>query len=342
MDMIFSVRQIQEKCKEQGLALYQVFVDLKKAFDTVNRTALWIILGKHGCPPGFVNMIRQLHENMKARLQLNGTVSEGIAIDNGVKQGDILAPTLFSIYFATTLAFAFRNCETGVLFRFRTTGKLFNLTRFRARSKTFHSLVRELLYADDVDFVAHTAEDMQGIMDRFSRTCTAFGLTISLEKTKVMFTPAPNSRYEEPVICVNGTKLGTVDDFVYLGSTISSDGILDKEILGRINKASKAFGNLEKRVWADRALTFKTKIKVYEICVLPVLLYASETWTTYRCHIKALERFHQTCLRRIFNVTKQALLSNEEVLKKASTFSIEARLSKPDSMGGSRSENGGL
>ena len=45
-DMIFSVRQVQEKCIEQRVSLYQVFVDLTKAFDTVNRDALWTILGK--------------------------------------------------------------------------------------------------------------------------------------------------------------------------------------------------------------------------------------------------------------------------------------------------------
>ena len=40
VDMIFSVRQLQEKCIEHHVGLYQVFVDLTKAFDTVNRRAL--------------------------------------------------------------------------------------------------------------------------------------------------------------------------------------------------------------------------------------------------------------------------------------------------------------
>ena len=100
MDMIFSARQLMEKCIEQRVPLYQVFVDLTKAFDTVNRSSLWIILGKLGCPPQFVEMLKQLHRNMKARVNLNGSLSEPIPVDNGVKKGDIPAPTLFSIYFA--------------------------------------------------------------------------------------------------------------------------------------------------------------------------------------------------------------------------------------------------
>ena len=102
--MIFSARQFQQKCMEQGVPIYQVFVDLTKAFDTVNRSAIWIILEKLGCPSGFLDLLKQLHLNMKARVKFNGSLSEPIFIDNGVNQGDIPAPTLFSIYFAATLA----------------------------------------------------------------------------------------------------------------------------------------------------------------------------------------------------------------------------------------------
>ena len=56
-------------------------------------------------------------------------------------------------------------------------------------------LVRELLYADDAAFGAHIVEDMQLIMDRFSSSCTAFGLTISMKKTKAMFTPVSGELY---------------------------------------------------------------------------------------------------------------------------------------------------
>ncbi len=65
--MIFAVRQIQEKCQEQNQDLYMVFVDLTKAFDTVNRDGLWKILLKLGCPDKFVSLIRSFHEGMLQR-----------------------------------------------------------------------------------------------------------------------------------------------------------------------------------------------------------------------------------------------------------------------------------
>ena len=98
--MIFSVRQLQEKCIEQNVPLFQTFVDLTKAFDTVNRKAMWRILRKLGCPDNFVRMIAELHRDMEGRVTVNGSLSEEIPIENGVKQGYILAPTMFSILFA--------------------------------------------------------------------------------------------------------------------------------------------------------------------------------------------------------------------------------------------------
>ena len=60
--MIFVLRQTQDKCREQNMGLYAAFVDLTKAFDTVRRDGLWKILARHGCPPKFLTILRQLHE----------------------------------------------------------------------------------------------------------------------------------------------------------------------------------------------------------------------------------------------------------------------------------------
>ena len=64
VDMVFAIRQLQEKCVEQHQDLHLLFIDLTKAFDTVNRAALWAILSKLGCPPRFVQIIRSFHDGM--------------------------------------------------------------------------------------------------------------------------------------------------------------------------------------------------------------------------------------------------------------------------------------
>ena len=74
--------------------------------------------------------------------------------------------------------------------------------------------------------VSHSERDMQDIMNCFSTACEAFGLTISIKKTKVMFTPAPGAPYIESNIYVRERRLDVVDTFVYLGSIVSQRWLL--------------------------------------------------------------------------------------------------------------------
>ena len=65
--MIFVLRQIQEKCREQNMGLYAAFVDLTMAFDIVSCDGLWKILACLGCPPKFLTILRQLDEGQQLR-----------------------------------------------------------------------------------------------------------------------------------------------------------------------------------------------------------------------------------------------------------------------------------
>lgn len=60
--MIFIARQLQEKCREQNQSLYMAFIDLTKAFDSVNRQALWLVLAKIGSPNKYIQVLRLLHD----------------------------------------------------------------------------------------------------------------------------------------------------------------------------------------------------------------------------------------------------------------------------------------
>ena len=114
MDMIFSLRQVQEKCLEQNMPLYAVFIDFSKAFDTVSREGLWQVLRKFGCPEKFIKLTAALHNGMQANVLYGNAQSTDFAVSTGVKQGCVLAPTLFSLYLAAMLEVAFRSTEEGV------------------------------------------------------------------------------------------------------------------------------------------------------------------------------------------------------------------------------------
>ncbi|WP_419617636.1 reverse transcriptase domain-containing protein, partial [Thiolapillus sp.] len=148
---------------------YAAFVDLTKAFDTVSRNGLWKILARLGCPPQFLTILRQLHEGQQGQVKHNGSLSGSFPISNGVKQGCVLAPTLFSIFFSIMLREAKEDLPDGIYIRFRTDGSLFNLRRLLACTKTIEELITELLFADDRALLAHTEEALQHIVNRFFR-----------------------------------------------------------------------------------------------------------------------------------------------------------------------------
>ena len=127
VDMVFALRQIQEKCVEQNRPLYAVFIDFTKAFDTVSRDGLWMVLAKAGCPEHFVEMIKQFHEGMTAQVNIRGNSSEPFRVNNGVKQGCVLAPSLFSIFLSAVLDKAYKLNNKGVYIQTRPGADLFNL-----------------------------------------------------------------------------------------------------------------------------------------------------------------------------------------------------------------------
>ena len=151
--MIFTARQLQEKCQEQNVDLYMTLVDLTKAFDTVSRDGLWKTMAKFGCPPRLA-MVRQFHDGMQARVQNDGEFSEPFEV-NGVKQGSVMAPTLFSMMFSAMLMNAFQDSDTGFPIRYRFDGNIFNLRRLQAKTKVQTDVLDELLYADDMDKPSH-------------------------------------------------------------------------------------------------------------------------------------------------------------------------------------------
>ena len=106
-----------------------------------------------------------------------------------------------------------------------------------------------------------------------------------------------------PSIYVDGSNLSVVDNFKYLGSTISSNLSLDVEINTSVEKAATVMAKLNKRVWQSIHLIMNTRLKVYQACVISILLYGSETWTPYARQEAKLNTFHLRCLRRILGIT---------------------------------------
>ena len=88
-------------------------------------------------------MITAFHSNMKNTVRYDGAVSNAFPIKTRVKQGCVLTPTLFGIFFSLGLSHVFRTSEDGIYSHTGSDGKLFNLARLKAKSKIrkFHHVV---------------------------------------------------------------------------------------------------------------------------------------------------------------------------------------------------------
>nr|VZI46788.1 unnamed protein product [Spirometra erinaceieuropaei] len=170
---------------------------------------------------------------------------------------------------------------------------------------------------------------MQRSIDLFSAACENFGLVIKTQKTVMMHQPPPNSatgHNEPPEISVNGTQLQVVENFPYLGNTLSRNSKIDDEVANRISKASQAFGRLQSTVCNRHGLQLSTKMEVYKAVILPTLLYGAETWTVYTRQARRLNHFHLSCLRRILRLHWQDRIPDTDVLERTGILSIFSML----------------
>ena len=194
---------------------------ITKAFDSVNREAMWACLARLGWPAKFVNITRQLHEGMKGCVLYDGEQSGSFNINTGVKQGCVIAPTLLSIFLAVFISLAAFDQANGVGIIYRSDGELFNMRRLKAKTKVKATSIVDLQYADDCAIAAHTEADLQNTLDAFSEAYKLLGLTVNVTKTKVLFQPAQPLTATAPNMDIEGTTLENVDHFAYLGSLSS-------------------------------------------------------------------------------------------------------------------------
>nr|VZI29525.1 unnamed protein product [Spirometra erinaceieuropaei] len=199
--------------------------------------------------------MRPLHDCMTASATKNRAASEAFVVTDGVKQDCVLVPTFFSLMFSVMMMDAYRDERPGVRIAYRTDDKV-------PQPPTDALLV---------------AWDMQRIMDLFAAACEDFRLIINTEKTMVMHQPPPNVANVAPHIRVNGAQLQMVDNFRYLGSTLSCNNKVDDEVARRISKVIQAFGRLQNTVWIRHGLHLNNKLKMGKTVIIPTLLYGTKT-----------------------------------------------------------------
>ena len=132
---------------------------------------------------------------------------------------------------------------------------------------------------------------MQEQTERVENVGRSVGLKISQGKTKLM----KMKNRSQARTTVQGKELEEVQHFKYLGSFISADSNIEKEVSTRIGLAAQAFNRLQ-NIWKSSTLTARTKLKIYRSNVRTVLLYGAETWRTNKKTESRMRGFEGICL----------------------------------------------
>ena len=189
----------------------------------------------------------------------------------------------------------------GIIVRYKYDEKLFRrYTRNACERK-----VTKCQFADDAALLPSTRAGAERIAVVYQRKSDDFGLTVSIPKTKHMAAGRLVGESDQEPIALVGGDVVTVDDFPYLGSVIAGSGRLDVDVDRRVAQASKAFGALRKAVFLDKNLSLGTKRKLYNACVLSVLLYGAECWIPLRKQVRKLNTFYHRCIRIILGISNK-------------------------------------
>ena len=164
IDHIFCIRQILEKKWEYIEEDHQLFIDFKKAYDSVRREVLYKILIEFRIPKKLVKLIKMSLTETYSRVRVGKSVSDRFPIRNGLRQGDALSPLLFNF----ALEYAIRRVQ---------------VNRDGLKLNATHQL---LAYADDVNILGRSIRNLKENAEALVAATREIGLEVIADKTKYM------------------------------------------------------------------------------------------------------------------------------------------------------------
>ena len=340
--MMFVVRRLQELGRTSSTFLEICFIDLVKAYDSVDCVLLWEVLARFGVPPRMIKVIRIFHDGMRACVQLdNGDFSAWFKVCQGLRQGCVLPPLLFNISFAAVIIVVLQRFAEDPLIVWdlvylddapkgkdgtpRKEGTLENVRR----------AVWGMLYADDAGVVSTSPRRLTRMMGVIVVTCQEFGLTVSEKKTEAIHLWSPPHTASNALrIEAAGQRYKQTTEFVYLGGAISESADLDIEIKRRTGAAWASVRKYSSQLYDRRNARLSLKIRLFKAEIMEAMLYGCATWTMRSQDFISLRTAHHKLLfLRIIGFRRKDRigykpLSYREVLERTGSERIETTIRK--------------
>ena len=211
-----------------------------------------------------------------------------------MRQGCILSPTLFNI----VLDYIMKRLE---------------IVNNLGKTMTPEGM-EDAEYADDTCLLAECLLRVMELTEALATESEKFGLKINVAKTKVM--PVTDQLGPWPKVTVHGEDVDVVDNFTYLGSNIQAAGGTENEAVRRVALAGSVFNRLHEKVFKRHDIKLKTKLRIYNASVVPVLTYGAESWAVTDGTEKRLDACENKWLRRILRIKYKEHVTNEQIRKR--------------------------
>lgn len=246
---------IKKELRRRGGKMFGFFMDLKAAFDRVDRKVLWEVMEKRGIRKGLIERVKEIYESTTGAVRWQDGRSEWFWIEKEVRQRCPLSLLLFSILISDVEEEMRKGYEGGVL-----VGK---------------ERIWTLAYADDVIIMARKdEEDMKEMLKRMERYLRKKKLQLSTEKSKMI---GFKKGGEEREWKWEGEKIEEVTEFKYLGYVMRRNGENESEIRELKKKA-----NVVRQIWGTGEYRFKDDFRrrmiLFKYFVLRIVMYGAEVW----------------------------------------------------------------
>ena len=295
---------LQNSINISSKPLYVCFIDLKAAYDWINRDMLFKVLEIRIKSPILVNILKVFYTGTSAAIKGSKIFFETFT---GCRQGGLESPVLFNIY----MDFVLRCAENEVLQRFPNTGLEYSYripghcsTR---EQRSLHGLngtqrLKMILYADDIAILCNDVDELAEILNIYDRTFKRFGLKIAYGKTETMAFNVPEEIKAKPTLfSVGDEKIKNVRVFKYLGHVITNNDDDPSHYLScRISSAFQKWNEL-KHVLTDKRIFMSIRVKFLEACIRSRLLYSCQSWELSASEIKKLETIWHSFLRKMIS-----------------------------------------
>ena len=242
--------------------LYACFLDLKGAYDKVQRPLLWQALQRLGVHGHMLAAIQSLYNSSSLRVNVSGRAGLPHPSRTGLKQGCPLSPTLFGLFADGLHRYINVHCPT------------------EGPALDQDTRVPILGYADDFVLLADTPEGLQKLINAAATFCDMVGMIVCTVKTKVVVF-GPQSMPPIPWFC-KGESLQQMQEFKYLGLMFSAQGGVQATFPILKQKMTAAWALLRRQYGRlSCASSVGLLLRVYDACVPPTASYGCEVWGCY-------------------------------------------------------------